>query len=55
MKRNASAKNDKKNKVSVSKAGNFKVTLENLDANSAIDLWVWFVDNDGQEVSKQIN
>ena len=54
VKRNASAKNDKKNKVSVSKAGNFKVTLENLDANSAIDLWVWFVDNDGQEVSKQI-
>ena len=54
VKRDASAKNDKKNKVSVSKAGNFNVTLENLDANSAIDLWVWFVDNDGQEVSKQI-
>ena len=54
VKRNASAKNDKKNKVSVSKAGNFNVTLKNLDANSAIDLWVWFVDKDGQEVSKQI-
>lgn len=54
VKRDASAKNDKKNKVSVSKAGNFNVTLKNLDANSAIDLWVWFVDKDGQEVSKQI-
>lgn len=52
--RGKTAKNDKKNKVDVSKAGNFSVPLDKLDSKNKIDLLVWFVDKDGQEVSKRI-
>lgn len=52
--RGKTAKNDKKNKVTVTKAGNFSIPLDNLDSKNKIDLWVWFVDKDKQEVSKKI-
>lgn len=52
--RGKSATNDKKNKVTVTKAGNFSIPLDKLDSKNKIDLWVWFVDKDKQEVSKKI-
>lgn len=52
--RGKTAKNDKKNKVDVSKAGNFSVPLDKLDSKNKIDLLVWFEDKDKQEVSKRI-
>ena len=52
--RGKTAKNDKKNKVDVSKAGNFSIPLDKLDSKNKIDLLVWFEDKDKQEVSKRI-
>ena len=52
--RGKTAKNDKKNKVDVSKAGNFLIPLDKLDSKNKIDLLVWFEDKDKQEVSKRI-
>lgn len=52
--RGKTAKNDKKNKVDVSKAGNFSIPLDKLDSKNKIDLLVWFEDKDKQEVYKRI-
>ena len=52
--RGKTAKNDKKNKVDVSKAGNFSIPLDKLDSKNKIDLLVWFEDKDKQEASKRI-